>query len=407
MFHLRLQAVFFWSGTLLVALLGGAGSSSAATYLLPDQGDVIGELQYTYARPSDTLLDIARRFDVGLNAIKAANPQVDPWVPGSGTKILVPTRHILPSGPREGIVVNLAEMRLYHYNTEPEEGPPLVTTFPVSIGREGWSTPVGSYKVTKRLRNPSWAVPDSIKKEWRAKGMPVRDTIPPGPDNPLGEYAMALGGSGYLIHGTNRPFSIGMKVSHGCVRLYPEDIELLINRTEKGTPVRIVNESLKYGQRDGLFYMEIHKPPEEQGRLDAIAVVNKLSQILPERMETEDWARLRRVATEAWGVAMPVLQRGRAKAAPQGWMLRVASYKDIDAARTMQLRVERMNVPVAMRACDADGYCRVNVGPFYDKAYMNSIAKRIKWITRQKAKVLPYRPASSKLSAVPHLATAD
>ncbi len=406
MIQLRCRLASRWSGALLLGLLA-VGSSQAATYLLPAEGDVIGELHYTRAKASDTLLDIARRFDVGFNAIKAANPQVDPWMPGRGTKILVPTRHILPTAPREGIVINLAEMRLYHYNTEPEEGPPLVSTFPISIGREGWSTPVGSYTITKRLRNPSWAVPDSIKREWRAQGLPVRDTVPPGPDNPLGEYAMALGGSGYLIHGTNRPFSIGMKVSHGCVRLYPEDIELLINRTAKGTPVRIVNESLKYGERNGLFYMEIHKPADEQGKLDAIAVVNKLSRILPERMDSAEWARLRRVATRALGVAMPVLQRGEVKPARRGWMLQVASYNDIDRARTMQLRVERMDVPVAMRGCDGDGLCRVEVGPFYDREYMNSVAKRIKWITRQKARVVPYRPAPVTLSGVSHLAAAD
>ncbi len=373
----------------------------SATYLLPAEGDVIGELHYTRAKASDTLLDIARRFDVGFNAIKAANPEVDPWLPGEGTPVLVPTRHLLPTGPRKGIVINLAEMRLYHFEPDPEEGPPLVTTFPISIGREGWDTPLGNYSIIKRLRNPTWKVPESIKAEWRAQGLPVRDFVPPGPDNPLGKFAMALDAPGYLIHGTNRPFSIGMRVSHGCVRLYPEDIELLINRTTKGTPVRIVDESLKYGEHDGLFYMEIHKPEEQQGQLDAIALVNKFSRILPERMWSEDWMRLRTVATEALGVAMPVLRRGPSRGEAPGWMLQVAVVRDIDTAREMQLRVERLKVPVAMRPCDRDGRCRVMVGPFRDRAYMEAVAKRIKWITRQKAKVVPYRPRPVEVAASP------
>ena len=407
MCQLRLKRVVAGFVISMLGLCGVVNSGHAATYILPSRGDVIGELQYTRAKANDTLLDIARRFDVGFNAIKAANPDVDPWIPGRGTRVLVPSRHILPSGPREGIVINLAEMRLYHYNTEPEEGPPLVTTFPISIGREGWATPTGLYKVTKRLRNPSWTVPESIKKEWRASGRPVREIVPPGPDNPLGKYAMTLDAPGYLIHGTNRPYSIGMKVSHGCVRLYPEDIELLINRTAKDTPVRIVNESLKYGVDNGLFYMEIHKPEDEQGELDAIALVNKVSRILPGNMWPEDWQRIRQVATQALGVAMPVLRKGASKPNPKGWMLQVASYKNIDSARTMQTRVERMNVPVAMRPCDSDGRCRVMVGPFFDKAYMEAISKRIKWITRQRAKVVPYRARAVELSTATHLATAD
>lgn len=381
-------------------------SAHAATYVVSPKGNVVGELHYTRVVGAETLLDIARRYDVGINAIKSANPGIDAWVPGEGTKIRIPTRHILPTGPREGIVINLPEMRLYQYVTPPK-GPALVTTYPISIGREGLGTPLGRHKIVKRIRKPTWTVPEGVKQEWRAEGRTVRDRIPPGPDNPLGEYAMTLSAPGYLIHGTNKPFSIGMRVSRGCVRLYPEDIEILVQRTATETSVRIIEESFKYGEDDGLFYMEIHKPEEARGVLDPVALVNKVSTILPERMWSDDWARLRQIATEALGVAMPVRRSAPSVAKGSGWVLQLGAFKNIDKAQALVRKVELLNVPVALADCNLnDGICKVQVGPFVSGTYLNEVKKRIKEVVKLTPIVLPYHGTKRELSAAPQVAIA-
>jgi L,D-transpeptidase ErfK/SrfK len=231
---------------------------AAATYSLPPAGDdLVGELATVSARHEDTLPDLARRYDLGHGEIVSANPGVDPWLPGTGTPILLPTRYILPEGERRGIVVDLAQMRLFHF---PEAGagqPPQVATYPIGVGREYRLPPLGSTRVTRKARKPTWYPPDWVRKEHAKDGDVLPPSVPPGPDNPLGEFALYLALPGYLIHGTNRPWGIGMRVSGGCVRLYPEDIGSLYERVPVGTPVRIVGEPFVLGRHAGALYLKV------------------------------------------------------------------------------------------------------------------------------------------------------
>lgn len=237
----------------------------AATFVLPPSDvDLIGSLQSVAARQQDTLLDIARRFDVGQDEIVLANAAIDRWLPGDGTETLVPSRYVLPQADRTGIVLNVPEMRLYFFPRPRAGSSALVQTYPVSIGRMDWATPLGRTAVASKTRNPSWRPPESIRSEHAADGQPLPEIIPPGPDNPLGEYALRLTRSSYLIHGTNRPYGVGMRVTHGCVRMYPEDIEALFPDVPVGTPVQIVNQPVKLGWLADTLFIEVHPPLDEE-----------------------------------------------------------------------------------------------------------------------------------------------
>lgn len=236
----------------------------ADTYRWPLAGDsVIGQVQFVKARYEDTLSDIARRYNVGYNEMVLANPGVDPWLPGEGTVILVPTLYVLPDAPRNGLVLNVPEMRIYYYPEVAEGEEKVVITYPVSVGRVEWNTPLGVTTITKKQLKPTWYPPESIRKEHAERGEPLDKIVPPGPDNPLGNHSLRLGIPGYLIHGTNRPYGIGMRVTHGCVRMYPEDIAVLFHDVNPGLEVHIVNQPFKAGWREGELYVEAHPPLEE------------------------------------------------------------------------------------------------------------------------------------------------
>ena len=235
----------------------------AEVYDMPPEGnDVVGALTTVTAREEDTLLDIARRHGLGYEDIVRANPDVDTWLPGEGTEVTLPTRYVLPPGPRNGVVLNLAEYRLYYYPT-PEEGKPaVVMTYPISIGRMDWETPLGRTTIISKVKNPSWYPPESIRAEHAADGDPLPRIVPAGPQNPLGDYAMRLGLPGYLIHGTNRPDGVGMRVTHGCIRMFPEDIDYLFGRVNVSTAVRIINEPVKIGWNADELVIEVHETLE-------------------------------------------------------------------------------------------------------------------------------------------------
>lgn len=245
-------------------------SSLAEMYDLPPPGiDVIGALSTVTARADDTLLDIARRHGLGYEDIVRANPDVDTWLPGEGTAVVLPTRYILPPGPRSGVVLNLAEYRMYYYPQPVAGQPAVVMTYPISIGRMDWETPLGRTSVISKVRKPAWYPPDSIRAEHLAAGDPLPRIVPPGPKNPLGEYAMRLGLPGYLIHGTNRPAGVGMRVTHGCIRMFPEDIDFLFDRIALNTPVRIINEPVKIGWSGDELFVEVHRTLETAGPIPA------------------------------------------------------------------------------------------------------------------------------------------
>jgi L,D-transpeptidase ErfK/SrfK len=274
-----------------------------------DGSDIVGEVQVTFARQEDTLHDIARRYDLGYEEIVAANPGIDPWLPGEGTRIVLPTQFILPNGAREGLVLNLASMRLFYF-PEPRQGEaPEVITHPIGIGREGWQTPEGDSTVTRKVVQPTWTVPASVLREYAEKGEPLEPVVPPGPDNPLGAHALRLSLPSYLIHGTNKSYGVGMRVSHGCVRLYPEDIARLFPQVPVGTDVHIINEPYVAGWRDGQLYLDAHMPLTEdsarRGRKLA-ALENVLAVKAVNREVVVDWSRARQVAGEARGIPVPI-----------------------------------------------------------------------------------------------------
>jgi L,D-transpeptidase ErfK/SrfK len=238
----------------------------SSRFELGEGSQVIGELQLIVARHEDTFVDIARAYDLGFDEIEQANPGVDAWLPGAGTRIVLPTQFVLPDVPHEGIVLNVGTKRLFYFPKPVAGEPRVVITHPVGIGREGWQTPLGTTKVVAKDKNPVWTVPASIRREHAAEGDPLPARVGPGPDNPLGAHAMRLGFPGYLIHGTNKPAGIGMRVSHGCVQLFPEDIESLFAQVPVGTPVRIINEPQLLGWRGDNLYLEVHPPLEDDRR---------------------------------------------------------------------------------------------------------------------------------------------
>jgi L,D-transpeptidase ErfK/SrfK len=228
-----------------------------------EQQDVIGEPQVVFARSQDTLSDLAREYGLGYDEIIAANPGVDPWLPGEGTPIVLPTQYVLPNSHRAGLVLNIATRRLFYFPATAEDESPYVLTYPIGIGRVGWETPVGQTAIVSKAKDPSWWPPASVRKEHAELGDPLPAVVPPGPDNPLGHRVLKLDMPGYLIHGTNQPYGVGMRVSHGCVRLYPENIESLYELVDIGQAVTIVNEPYQFGHRDGLLYFEAHAPLED------------------------------------------------------------------------------------------------------------------------------------------------
>ena len=257
------------------AIFAATAPTYAAIYDLPPEGnDVIGEISTVVATYEDTLVDIARRHGLGYQDIVRANPNVNVWVPGEGTEVILPHRFILPPGPRTGLVLNLAEYRMYYF-PKPKEGQPAkVHTYPMSIGRMDWETPLGRTQIIAMARDPAWYPPQSVREEHAADGDPLPRIVPPGPENPLGTRAMRLGLPGYLIHGTNRPAGVGMRVSHGCVRMFPEDIEFLFDRIPLKTTVRIINVPVKLGWDGEELVAEVHHLLEEPQRLPEESVEN-------------------------------------------------------------------------------------------------------------------------------------
>ncbi len=244
----------------------------------PDQ-TVFGEVQVIEAREEDTFSDIARSFGLGYDELVNANPGIDPWLPGAGTEIILPTRFVLPEAPREGIVLNIAAKRLFYFEPASDADPATMITYPIGIGRVGWATPTGQATVIARATDPAWYVPRSVRAEHAAAGDPLPSVVPPGPDNPLGRHVLKLDMPGYLLHGTNQPYGVGMRVSHGCVRLYPENIESLYASAGLGTPVTIVNQPVLAGWREEQFYVAAYPRLEDDERDQQVLIDEVLAAI--------------------------------------------------------------------------------------------------------------------------------
>jgi L,D-transpeptidase ErfK/SrfK len=261
------QEVILKTGNCLLLLIFVHTTSTnarAESFPLPTypEDSIVGRIRMVYARREDSLIDIGTRFDLGYDQIVKANPRMDRWLPGKGTQVIIPSEYILPDAPRNGIILNVAELRMYYF----PKNSFTVETFPVSIGRMDWSTPMGTTKVVRKDKNPPWYPPKSIKDEHAADGDPLPNMIPGGVhENPLGGYALRLGISGYLIHGTDerKSMGIGMRVTHGCVRMFPVDIEKMYHLVPVGTTVHIVNQPVKLGWEGDRLFMQVTTPLEE------------------------------------------------------------------------------------------------------------------------------------------------
>lgn len=289
--------------------------AGAATHDQPPDGvDWVGADRTVLAEHEDTLLDIARRHGLGYDAVVRANAGVDPWLPGAGTTVRLPGRHLLPEGPRAGIVINLPEMRLYHFTPADATRPARVETYPIGIGKSGWC-PVGlRTTISEKLTDPVWVMPESIQQERQVPSGSAASIVPAGPDNPLGRFAMRLGQTPYLIHGTNRKYGIGMRVSHGCIRLYPEDIEALHGSVAVGTPVRVAHQPYKIGWDRDTLLLEAHPPIEEHaGDAPLTGLVAQVIRATETRPATVDWDAAFAAARRADGMPTPI---GHASAKP-------------------------------------------------------------------------------------------
>lgn len=278
--------IFGISALLLLIVLAASSWVHARNWVLPpDDIDIFGQIQMVSASRAETLLDIARRHSIGQDEILLANPEINRWLPEEGAPVVLPLRFIIPQAERTGLVINLPEMRLYYF-PKPEKGQkPVIITHPVSIGRMDWNTPLGKTTIVRKQKNPTWTPPQSLKDKAIAEGgPPLPDIIPPGPNNPLGDYALYLGLPSYLIHGTNKPFGVGMRVTHGCIRMYPEDIEKLFDIVPAGTPVQIVNQPIKLGWLGKLLFIELH-PPLEEDAMEPDDYIEKTHNMILEFLE--------------------------------------------------------------------------------------------------------------------------
>ena len=250
----------------LALAVTGTAPIAAATFTLPTDGStVVGQVLVVEPSPSsgNTLPDIARHYDVGYEEIVRANPGLSVWTPQG--QVIVPRQFILPPKPWQGVVLNIPQRRLYYFPEAGKGKPPKeVITYPVSIAREGWSTPLGTTRITAKHKDPAWFVPKSIREEHlREEGVELPDYFPPGPDNPMGMLAMQTGFPGIFIHATNRPWGVGLRTSHGCLHLYPEDAAQVFPRMKVGTPVRVIDEAALVGNDRGRWVMATFEPVAE------------------------------------------------------------------------------------------------------------------------------------------------
>lgn len=296
----------------LLLLLCVALPGRAATFPLPTDGStVVGHLQVVTADSHNTLLDIARHYDLGYDDITLANPDVSIWVPGEGTRIVVPTEFILPPRPWVGIVVNIPQRRLYYFPRHKAKEKATVVTVPLGIARPGWPTPLGSTKIVAKEKDPSWVVPKSIQAEHRSQGEAnFPDYFPPGPNNPMGMLALETGFPAIFIHGTNRPWGVGMQVSHGCMHLYPEHAVELFSRVPVGTPVRIINDPVMVGERDHQLYLSVSAPVNEYPGDQESLMVRAIDAVYAFRKQANtaeiDWDRAREAVKAQRVLPVPV-----------------------------------------------------------------------------------------------------
>jgi L,D-transpeptidase ErfK/SrfK len=379
---------------------------------------MVGEIAAVETRESDTLPDIARHFGLGYNDITAANAGVPAWTPRANSRVLLPLQFILPDAPHKGIVLNVANMRMFYY---PKKQRDKVYTYPVGIGRDGWNTPMGMTSIAVKTPNPEWHVPPSIHREHAAKGHFLPSVVRSGPDNPLGYYAMRLAIPSYLIHGTNKPFGIGMQISHGCVQMYPEDIEVLFKKASVGMPVRIIHQPYLAAWHDNVLYLEANEPLEKwsSNKLRLKKQVSKeLRKIAKQRHVTVDWDKVERVFQRADGIPTPVLVNspdvaelsikavqlahpGKLYGQPvtetldeNDWAMLVTTFNNENEAQQLAAMLNHQGPPIPARKVQANNGYQVVAGPFKNKKEAKAAASRIRFDFEIEAKLLKPKDTS-------------
>lgn len=316
---------------------------------------VVGEPQIVFVDADDTFSDLAREYGLGYDELVEANPGIDPWLPGDGTSVLLPTQYVLPNVPWHGIVLNIASKRLFYFPEVAEGDQVKVITYPIGIGRVGWETPLGEARVVAKATDPVWYVPWSVQQEHRQDGDPLPAVVPPGPDNPLGGHVLQLNMPGYLIHGTNQPYGVGMRVSHGCIRLYPENIELLYSMVDLGTPVRIINEPFLLGRRNGELYLESHVPLAD----DKVSPDKHLEEIFAAArnrsgafIDVKEQNRARTIVSDALGIPVRVLLGDAYEVYGRARVVRNTVVADPDAPTLAEVR-ELLDAPLEQAELEA------------------------------------------------------
>jgi L,D-transpeptidase ErfK/SrfK len=286
--------------TVSTALLFGPAADAAEYSLPPDGDDIVGEVVTITAAYEDTFAKLAQRFSVGFQEIQDANPGLDPWLPGEGTQVRLPLAFVLPEGERNGIVINLAEFRLYYFPEAPSaDAQRRVITYPIGIGRSEYPTPRTVTSVVRTIKDPWWTPGATARREYKEQGIDLPKVVPPGPDNPMGKFSMQLAIPSYFIHGTNKPLGVGQRASLGCIRLYPDDIEALVSVVPYGTKVRIIDQPNKIGRYHGDLYLESHAYPD--GERSLTSVVKEVIRI-SENISAVDWKLAENIAREATGI---------------------------------------------------------------------------------------------------------
>lgn len=272
----------------------------SAVFNLPVKGNIVGEVQNYTVQPQDTFASIAEKFNVTYTGLMEANPYIVPKKLQAGTSLVIPGALILPNVERKGIVINLAELRLYYYPPKQK----IVYSFPVGIGMEGWNITPGKMKIVEKKKDPTWYVPVAVHKELAARGYHIPFVIPPGPDNPLGGYMLRLSQRTFLIHGVVDPTTVGRRSSSGCFRMYPEDIVTLFNMVPIGTPVQVINQAYKVGLKNGQLLVEAHIPLEEQQNLatNYTPLIEQVNNFIGNKYAEVDWDQAFSLIEEANGM---------------------------------------------------------------------------------------------------------
>lgn len=369
-------------------------------FMVAKEDDLIGRMAMVKIEKDDTLPDIARHFSLGINTVSAANPGIDIWVPEAGKHILLPMHFILPDTHREGIVINLAAMRLFSFYGN--DNPLAVSTYPVGIGTTERPTPEGQMHVKNKKVRPTWYVPASIAEDHRKKGDPLPPKVPPGPLNPLGDHALYLSKPEYLVHGTNKPASIGLRATNGCIRLYPEDIKRLFENTPVNTPVNIIYQPYLVGQRDGIVYMEVHEPFDESDTTALKKAYAKLRNIEKKSGHTLYWQKVETVVAEARGIPVSISEISNQRAndvtetielkhpenlygkpeipelKTDAWYVLAANLGEKVDAQRLAAIINHQGPQIPARVLSEDDHHRVLAGPFNNMSEASDAAKRLK-----------------------------